>query len=337
MKVKIPRSILISVLNWNGSDATVACVRSLLDLANTGRHSVQLIVIDNGSRKEDWECLQRGLEGTPVRLLRQEKNLGFAGGHNIALRCALEQGMDYAWLVNSDAVAKPSSLDQLVQQIDGDPTCGAVSPLILALEDENVIDFCGARHDWANLESVGSTSIAETLKMEQQHPREMWLMGAAILLRMKAIREVGLLNDTYFAYFEDNELCARLSAAGWYSRMAFDAIVLHSHPAVRMRDKGAYYFYLMARNSFKFWFQQTPRPYRRFIRLKLVDRALLVANRLHHHGYADKRDACLLGIYDGQTGRSGAWNLNRTVPSAMKLLRRATWRNHSRHLSTSNA
>ena len=216
--------------------------------------------------------------------------------------------------------------------IDSDATCGAVSPLILALEDESVIDFCGARHDWANLDSVNSTSISATREMERQHPREMWLMGAAILLRMEAIGQVGLLNDTYFAYYEDNELCARLSAAGWFSRMAFDAVVLHSHPPVRMRDKGAYYFYLMARNSFKFWFQQTPRPHRKLIRLKLVDRALLVANRLHHHGYADKRDACLLGIYDGQAGRSGAWNLERSVPAAMKLLRQALWRNHSRHL-----
>jgi GT2 family glycosyltransferase len=333
----VSRRILISVLNWNCSEETVACVDSLVALENRAGHVIDILVIDNGSRPEEWTKLQAGLAHAAVTLLRNEQNLGFAGGHNIALRQALDGGADFAWLVNSDAVAKPDSLDKLVALIDADPRCGAASPLVLARDDESVIDFCGARHDWAAMASVSSTSIDETRKMEAQYPRDMWLMGAALMLRVAALREVGLLDDAYFAYYEDNDISARLSAKGWLCRMAFDAVVLHSHPRLRMSEKGAYYFYLMARNSFRFWYQHTPAPYRRLIRLKLIDRALLVANRLRNGGYDAKCAACVLGVYDSQTKRSGMWDLERKVPWIAETVRRLLWRNHARHFRAGDA
>jgi GT2 family glycosyltransferase len=329
--------ILISVLNWNCTDETTACIHSLLALDNPGGHQLDIVVIDNGSRTAEWVSLQESLQGVAVELLRNEVNLGFAGGHNIALRRALDNGYDYVWLVNSDAIAKPDSLDRTIALIDADPRCGAASPLILALDDESVIDFCGARHDWEAMASVSSTSVDETRRMEAQYPQDVWLMGAALMLRVQALREVGLLNDAYFAYYEDNDICARLSAKGWLCRMAFDAVVLHNHPRLRMSEKGAYYFYLMARNSYKFWYQHTPKPYRRLIRLKLIDRALLVANRLRNSGYNEKSDACMLGVYDSQLGVSGKWNLDRKVPWAVGTLRRLLWRNHVRHFRPGDA
>lgn len=337
MPLALPRSILISILNWNGTDDTLACVASLLALDNPDGHRVDIVVIDNGSRAEQWQALQAGLPRDGVRVIRQENNLGFAGGHNLALQQALAQDYDYAWLFNNDAVAKPDALTALVRLIDGDPRCGATSPLVLAREDESVIDFCGAMHDWANLTSISSTSPAQTREMEAMHPQAMWLMGAAIMLRVAALRQIGLLNHEYFAYYEDNEICARLSAAGWTCRMTFDSVILHSHPMLRMRDKGAYYFYLMARNSFRFWFEQTPAPFRGKLRLKLIDRTLLTANRLHSHGWMEKRDACLLGIHDGRKGIGGLWNLARKVPLTMSLLRRARWANHRHHIGSGDA
>ncbi|SNS81696.1 hypothetical protein SAMN06265795_10731 [Noviherbaspirillum humi] len=331
------RRILISVLNWNCSEATAACVRSILSLDNAGNHQLDLVVIDNGSNAPDWARLRSNIAGLPLTLLRNEVNQGFAGGHNLSLKRAIDTSADYAWLVNSDAIVKPASLDQLVTLMDTDPECGAASPVILALEDESLIDFCGARHDWEAQASVSSTSIEATRQMEALYRRDMWLMGAALFLRVAALRKVGLLDEAYFAYFEDNDICARLSAEGWYCRMAYDAVVLHSHPRLRMSDKGAYYFYLMARNSFKFWYHHTPPPFRHMLRLKLIDRAILVANRLRNSGYYAKSDACLLGVYDGQIGRTGAWDLQRKVPWIVKALRRLLWRNHSLHFRPGDA
>jgi len=331
------RRILISVLNWNCTDDTTACVRSLEQLGNAGGHTLDIVVIDNGSRPEEWRRLQENLAGRRLTLQRNETNRGFAGGHNAALKRAIADRYDHAWLVNSDAIVKPDALDKVVALLEADPRCGAASPVILARDDERTIDFCGARHDWAALASVGATSVEDARRMEAQYPRDMWLMGAALMLRVAALREVGLLNDGYFAYYEDNDISARLQAAGWRCRMALDAVVLHAHPQLRMRDKGAYYFYLMARNSFKFWYQHTPRPHRRLLRLKLVDRAILVANRLRNSGYLDKSDACLLGVYDSQLGKTGFWNLERRVPWFVAALQRVLWHNHSQHFRPGDA
>lgn len=330
------RKVYISVLNWNGSDATAACVESILNLEEVDGLELIILVIDNGSTPAQWETLQQAMVTSPVTLLRNPVNVGFAGGHNLAMRRAIEEGAEFMWLVNSDALVRPSALSNLLELMDADEQCGASSPLVLALHDDNVIDFCGARHDWKNLTSIDCKNPADAARMEQDHPSDMWLMGAAIFLRASAIRDVGVLDDRYFAYYEDNDLCARLSASGWRCRMAFNAIVAHAHPTSRMRDKPPYYFYLMARNSFYFWMRHTPKGHRRLLRLKLMDRALLVANRLHSQNYHDKKTACLLGIFDAQIGRSGKWRLERRVPFVMRALRAVLWKNHSQHLKVSD-
>ena len=330
-------TVVISVLNWNTAVATAHCARSLLAIENASRAAVSIVVLDNGSSAADWQLLQSELSGTTVQLMRNEENAGFAGGHNIVLRLALERNYDFVWLVNSDAEVLPATLDLLLPAIVTNPTVGVVSPVIRSLTDSSVIAFCGARHDWANLTSVSATSATQALEMENKHPADMWLMGAAILLRVSALRQVGLLEERYFAYYEDNDLCARLSAAGWYSKMVFAATVLHSHPTSRIDEKPPYYFYLMARNAFYFWYTHTPRVYRSHIRLKLIDRAILVANRLLNHGQTTKADACLLGVFDSQLGRSGKWNLARKVPYVMTIARLLRIRNHARHFRPGDA
>ena len=330
------RTILVSVLNWNSAAATFRCIQSILELEVPNWAKLSILVIDNGSNEEQWSVLKESLKTARVSLIRNQKNLGFAGGHNIALRMGLCDDLDYVWLVNSDAVVTPDSLNELIKKMEEEPRCGAASPLILSIEDESVIDFCGARHDWENINSITSTSVEETVAMEEKYPREMWLMGAAIFLRVEAIRQIGLLDEKLFAYYEDNDLCVRLSSAGWSSKMAFESRVLHNHPESRPHEKGAYYFYLMARNSFYFWLKHTPKRHKKLLRLKLIDRTMLVANRLHYLGLHEKSNACLLGILDAQLGLSGEWNLNRSTPFYLNILRRLLWKNHVHHLQLRN-
>lgn len=324
--------ILISVLNWNTSTATINCANSVLKNVLDRSYNAELLIIDNGSAEEDWLHLEANIDQSKVRLIRQSKNLGFAGGHNIAIQLAFKENFDFVWLVNSDAVVPGQALIPMLNIFENDSNCGAVSPLIFSLENEKVIDFCGARHDWERLESFTCTSVTEAAAMEARYPRDMWLMGAAIMLRTAALQNVGLLDESLFAYYEDNDICARLSKSGWTCRMAFEATVLHSHPESRLIDKKPYYFYLMARNSFKFWYGHAPNKLRFFLRCKLIDRQMLVANRLHKLGLKEKKSASLLGIYDAQIGKMGAWDLNRKPPFLMRVLRWALAINHRHHL-----
>ena len=327
------KRIIVSILNWNSAAVTLQCIRSLVALESDVAYQAEIVVTDNGSRPDDYQVLCAALADLPVTLKRNETNLGFAGGHNGMMQAAIDGNADFVWLVNSDAEVTPASLNRMLALMDSDSACGAVSPVIV-VPGSDKIDFCGARHDWQKLGSVFSESVEQTRNMEKAHPTDMWLMGAAVMFRVSAIRQTGVLDDRLFAYFEDDDICARLSKNGWTSRMALDATVFHPHSNSRLSERPAYYFYLMARNSFRFWFAHTPAPYRSLIRIKLIDRSILVANRLHSQSCPEKSDACLLGVFDGQRGATGIWQLKRKVPVIMRLLRMLLWLNHSKHLET---
>ena len=329
------KHVIISILNWNSASLTMKCIESLLALEPAVSCRTEIVVTDNGSHEMDYATLQTALDGLPVSLIRNRSNLGFAGGHNGMIEVAIKGNADFVWLVNSDAEVTPTSLNRILRLMESDRQCGAASPVILVPGSDR-IDFCGARHDWKKLGSVFSESVEETLKMEATYPDDMWLMGAAVMFRISALRQTGVLDDRLFAYFEDDDIGARLSKAGWTSRMALDASVFHPHSNTRLKDRPAYYFYLMARNSFRFWSAHTPAPYRSLLRLKLIDRSILVANRLHSQSCPDKADACLLGVYDGQRGTIGKWQLERRVPVIMRLLRLLLKANHAKHITPVN-
>lgn len=295
--------------------------------------ALSVVVIDNGSGEADYRALQQGMD-RQTTLLRQESNLGFAGGHNIAMRMAVDQGVDFIWLVNSDALIDPDCLQRMLALIQSCPDCGAVSPLVVALDDDAEIDFCGARHDWKTLETPRATSVEEARRWEQETPGTMWASGTAVMYRVAALRQVGLLDDRLFAYYEDNDIGARLAEAGWRSLIAFDARARHLRYAYDLHHRPPYYFYLMTRNGILFWLRHTPAPHRRRLRLRLLDRSLFLANILLSKSQHEKARACMLGTLDGIMGRGGPPRLERRVPRLLDLLRRLLRIQHSRHMAT---
>lgn len=324
-------SVLISILNWNAAQATLRCIDSLA-LQHTQGLAIRLSVIDNGSRPEEWRILEEGARARKVSLIRQEQNLGFAGGHNLSMRTAIADGVDYVWLLNNDATVHPDALENMVRLMAQDPTCGAVAPLSIAEHDATRIDFVGARHDWPNLSSIRMTSESETVAFEQSHPDDMWIAGTAVLFRVSALKDIGVLDDKLFAYFEDNDISARLAAAGWKNRVAFDAKIVHANHDGKDTNRPPYFFYLMQRNFFRFWRKNTPAHCRRFLNLRLLDRSLYEVNKLYYEGFKELGDAALLGTSDGFWGQTGAPRLGRRPSASIVVLKSLFNLQHSRAL-----
>ena len=314
------RKITISVLNWNSAEESLRCVDSVLTQDSSG-FTVQLLVIDNGSAGPDWKLLEHGAEIRGVTVFRQNNNLGFAGGHNLSLRRALGDGTDFVWLINSDAIVESGTLKQLIAVMDQDKTCGAVSPVIIGMHDAQHVDFCGAMHDWTNLDSTKPLIQDDALQLEKLRPFDMWVVGTAVLFRVGALNVVGLLDDRLFAYYEDDDICARLASAGWCSRLAVNTRIKHSCYAGVVTARPPYYFYLMQRNYFTFWLAHTPTRFRKLIKLRLLDRSLYKVNGLYHRGFKKIGDAALLGLADAVFKRSGPPELSRSVPIIIRLLR----------------
>ena len=313
--------ILVSILNWNKAEQTAECLDSLQGEFLATPADITVLVIDNGSADADYAALQESIRSRNAMLKRMPSNLGFTGGHNIAIEEAIRENYDYIWLLNNDATVEPGTMRELLSVIEREDRCGAVSPILRDVDDGSIAR-CINTHDWAMRTSNRILSIETGRQVQQERPESVWIDGTAILLRVKALREVGPLDNRLFAYYDDNDISARLSSKGWFNRCAFDATVLHENRK-SFDNFPPYLSYLLARNEMLFWYTNTPAPHRRMLWLKLIDKALYDVNRYYFKkGRAVQGDAALLGIYDFMRGRFGAPVTDRKVPFFMRMASR---------------
>jgi len=309
-----PRT-LVSVLNWNSTDDTLECCRSLI---HSGIDLVDILVIDNGSNSSAYQNLQDGLEG--IRIIRNSVNQGFAGGHNQAIELALALDYQWIWLVNNDCVVEPGQLAKLLEAVESDARVGIISPVIV-LPEAYCIDtsipkyqFAGSWFDWKNLQCIRPTQIGDYLKEETHDGREIWVTGTALLLRVSMLKEIGGLENRYFAYYEDNEICIRAQRKNYRVKLVPDVFVEHRSFA-RPFERGPHYFYLISRNGLRFWLDNTPSTFKINVARRLLFRSVLEAKQLFSNGYPLQANAVMLGWLHGWIGRLGPfpqrWHENR--------------------------
>jgi len=311
--------VLVSILNWNRAAKTLHCLASMQDQRAQTPAEVTILVIDNGSRSEDAVELDAGIGDYQAILKRLPVNLGFTGGHNVAIDIAMKEGYDFIWLLNNDAVVMPGTLAQLVSVMQDDKQCGAVSPVLRDIEDGKTVVRCINGHDWAKLKDVRILSIEEGRHFQAEQPDLAWVDGTAVLFRVAALRDAGPLDDNLFAYYDDNDIGVRLAAKGWLSRCAFTATVLHDVKKM-YEEFPMYMVYLLQRNELLFWHKNTPPRYRRFLTLRLLDRALYDANRLYRNGWKKQADTTLVAVSDYFNRKFGGPAYERKVPFLMRAL-----------------
>jgi GT2 family glycosyltransferase len=311
--------VLISILNWNKAAETLNCVASIASETAANGLDITTLVIDNGSRAEDFRSLENGLRAHRVSLKRLPENTGFTGGHNISIKIAIDESYDFIWLLNNDAIVMPGCLNELVAAMRAEPRCGLASPVIRNLGAEDTIAICLRTHDCRLRSYRQIDSIEEAKKFQAEHPEQVWLVGTASFFRVEALKNVGPLDERLFAYYDDDDIGVRLAAGGWHSRCVFTASVAHESK----RTPGQYppyFYYLMYRNEMLFWQKHTPRKHRRFLWLKLLDTSLFNVNKLYQKGWRIQGDAALLGVSDFIRGRFGPPALGGKPHFALRLL-----------------
>lgn len=208
--VELPR-VTIIVLNWNGLNDTLDCLESLgqLDYQNC-----EVVVVDNGSVDGSVSVIREWFPG--VTMIENGENLGYAGGNNVGLRYAMVQGADYAFLLNNDTVVDPAFLRILVDAAEADPAIGIAGPTIYYHERPDVIWSAGGAIDWQQ----GSTRMVGLDERDEgqfgQVPRRVdFVTGCAMLVRRAVLEQAGLLDERFFAYYEETEWCVRATRAGF--------------------------------------------------------------------------------------------------------------------------
>jgi GT2 family glycosyltransferase len=195
------------VLCWNGADFVGPCLAALR--VQTLREC-EIIVVDNASTDGTAELVARSHPDLP--LIRNERNLGFAGGMN---RGIAQASAPLLVLLNQDVVLEPDALAQLAAAFAEDARVGAVGAKLL-FPDRLRLQHAGGYLEWPL--ALGQHYGHGTFDLGQfDQPREVeYVTGAVMGLRRTALEEVGLLDERFWpGYFEEVDLCHRLRAAGW--------------------------------------------------------------------------------------------------------------------------
>jgi len=242
----VPR-VTIIVLNWNGLADTLECLGSLSRLDYP---AYEVIVVDNGSTDGSPAAIRERFPD--VELIENGKNRGFTGGNNVGLRRALEQGTDYALLLNNDTEVAPDFLQLLVQAADADPRVGIGGPTIYYFDQPRTVWSAGGGIDWRR----GKTRMLGLNELDAgqfgEEPREVdFVTGCALLVKRAVMEQAGLLDERFFAYYEETEWCVRARHAGFSIVHVPKAKVWHKIP-LDGRDSSPLVHYYMTRNRLLF-------------------------------------------------------------------------------------
>ena len=216
-------SIAIIVLNWNGRDLTLDCLRSLA--AVTTPH-VRIILVDNASTDGSSDAVRQHY-GARVTLIENAQNLGFAAGNNVGIRRALDDGADFILLLNNDTVVAPDFVEHLHKPMLSSPDIGITAPKIYYAEPKNQIWFAGGELSmWRGI--ARHTGIRETDRGQYDREHDIdYATGCAFLVRRAVLEKIGDLDPGYRAYFEDADFCVRARRAGFRIRYIPAAHVWH--------------------------------------------------------------------------------------------------------------
>jgi GT2 family glycosyltransferase len=258
VRMKKPK-VFVVLLNWKGREDTLACLDSLKlsDYPN-----LEIVVVDQGSQDGLVELLGRREPG--VKLIANERNLGFTGGNNQGIDCALGSGADYIFLLNNDTVVDRQCISELVRVAEECTGVGALGPKIYHYHQPDLIWSAGGIVDFT--ENVGSMRGYGCIDKGQfdQLAEVDFISGCAVMVRKETIDTVGLLNEEFYPiYYEDTDWGMRIQAVGYTNVVVPSAKIWHKVSASMGGDYSPTSKYLMGHHAVVFmreyatWYQWT--------------------------------------------------------------------------------
>jgi len=216
--------IAVILLNWNGLTDTLECLESI-SKSKTSQIELLVYIVDNASGNQELSKIKAKFPD--YHYIQNKKNLGYSGGNNVGINQAIQDGADYVCLLNNDTTVKADTFEKLA--------LGAVenkfdlsSPKIYFYpgrefhksdytksERGKVIWYAGGRNDWANV-IPHHRGVNEVDHGQWEKPENIeFASGCCLLIHKKVVVKIGGLDDTYKAYFEDNDYCMKAKKQGF--------------------------------------------------------------------------------------------------------------------------
>jgi len=235
----------VILLNYHGSQDTTACIDSLLKLND----ALTILVVDNSNGVEEWQSLATYVASVGVSSLSFEegmsvtfsdekivcikalKNKGFAAGNNIGISFAMQQSITtHLWILNNDTVVLPEALTALIQQQQQQPKT-IIGSKLLYFHAPQIIQAVGGVFNkrYYISEHIGEGLPAATPKASL--PKIDYPIGASMFVSRAFIETVGLLDDSFFLYYEELDWVYRAKEKGYTVDWCEDSVVYHKEGA----------------------------------------------------------------------------------------------------------
>ncbi len=209
------------VLNWNGKDDTLECLASL---SKVDYPRCRIIVVDNASSDDSVPAIKSAFPD--VKVLRNRRNLGYAGGNNVGIRYALSQGYDYITLLNNDTIVSQDLFSALLRASVNIGVPAILSPLIYYHAQPRKIWYAGGqwtgygfRHARFNeYDCEGSHDYVKSID---------YACGCCLFTSKSTLLRVGLFDEKFFLMCEETDWCFRARRKGIKSYIVSNAKIWH--------------------------------------------------------------------------------------------------------------
>lgn len=228
-------ALALVIVHYRTGDALARLVASLL--ATRPEPVTEIVIVNNSG--EPLDAALGALAGSPwpAREVRPGRNVGYARGVNAGIRAA---GEGDVLVLNPDIQVLPGSIEALVEAAGAHPRAGILAPRLQ--NPDGTLQLSARRfYNWRTLllrrMPLGpfvakSRALRDHVMADWDHadPRRVdWVIGAAMLVRRRAMRDVGLMDERYFLYFEDVDWCQRMGRHGWEVRYVPTARMVHEY------------------------------------------------------------------------------------------------------------
>ena len=240
----INSKVAVIIVNWKKYDITSSCIESILNSSNS---NFKIILIDNES---DNKKVKKFKYRNEIKIIQNKKNEGFSKANNIGIDYALKNNYDYTILINNDTIVDKNLIEVLLKTAQS-KNFSVVQPLILKYNGEEIWN-AGGRINYFFGNFITRKKVVNSLN--SSHELIEWLTGCCCLFKTKIFKEIGKLDESFFAYYEDVDFSLRLKKHGYEIGFTSKTHVYHyeSFSSISNNPKGGklspYVHYLNIRN-----------------------------------------------------------------------------------------
>ncbi|HLC49237.1 MAG TPA: glycosyltransferase family 2 protein [Candidatus Andersenbacteria bacterium] len=233
------QQISIIIVNWNTGGLLIKCLESIVALSEQDliRH---VVIVDNASTDDSVLQTQEIAQEHGYAIIRAKHNLGFAKANNLAWKFIKEHegNDDHILLLNPDTEVRPGALKSLVEVFEKNKTVGIVGPKLLETTGKVqksvrtfptfvvfIILFLKLQRLFPGLSIWERYMMTNFDYLKEQQVDQ--VMGAAFLIRNEVLKQIGLLDESFWIWFEEVDFCKRAKQSGWSTLYTPSAVVTH--------------------------------------------------------------------------------------------------------------